>query len=191
MVSYRMKPYIQEAALQIIIDILVMVMLATVLAYTTFSLIACIAVVIAYSFLAIVLHYRVIIQAKIDERKCDYITEVVSIKKFIDEFSFLGDRTGQSNIRYFYPKEMHVCKFKIEVINNQGEEKKLRSVMSLRRFLEFVVLDKYEVARLQVTYLRRSKILIRVDLADEMAKSTSRKSKKIVQKAIRFINLSV
>lgn len=190
-VSFRIKPYVQEATLQIILDILIMAIISTVLVFAEFPLIACIAAVMGYFAIALILHYRVVIQAIIDKRKGDYITETVSINKFIHEYSFTGDRFGHGNIRFFYPKEMRVWKYKIDVINNYGDEKKLRSVMSFRRLLEFAVLDKQKIEHLQVTYLKRSKILIDVDLAEEIDKNTSRRNKAATKKAIHFINMSI
>ncbi len=190
-VSFRIKPYIQEATLQIILDILIMIIISTVLTIAKFPLIVSIAVVIGYFAIALVLHYRVVIQAIIDKRKEDYITETVSIKKFIDEYSFAGDRLGRSNLRFFYPKEMQVWKYKIKVLNNYGQEKKLRSVMSFRRLLQFSILDKQQIEQLQVTCLKRSKILIRVDLVEEIDKNTSKRKREAIEKAIDFINRSI
>lgn len=190
-VSFRIKPYIQEATLQIILDILIMVIISTVLIFAKFPLIVCVAVVTGYFAIALVFHYRVVIQAIIDKRKEDYITETVSIKKFIVEYSFAGDRLGRSNLRFFYPKEMQVWKYKIKALNNHGEEKKLRSVMSFRRLLQFAILDKQKIEDLQVTYLKRSKILVRVDLVEEIDKNTSKRKKETIKKAIDFINRSI
>lgn len=190
-VSFRIKPYIQEDTLQIVLDILIMVIILTVLTFAKFPLIVCVAVVTGYFAIALVFHYRVVIQAIIDKRKENYITETVSIKKFIDEYSFAGDRLGRSNLRFFYPKEMQVWKYKIKLLNNYGQEKKLRSVMSFRRLLQFSVLDKQQIEHLQVTYLKRSKILIRVDLVEEIDKNTSKRKREAIKKAIRFINMSI
>lgn len=190
-ISFRIEPYVKEATLQAGIDIIIMVLAATVLSVIKFPLSICISIVTGYFAIALILHYRVVIQAIIDKRKGDYITETVSIKKFIDEYSFAGDSLGHSYIHFFYPKEMQVWKYKIKVISNHGEEKKLRSVMSCRRLIEFAVLDKQQIKHLQVTYLKRSKILIRVDLAEEIDKNTSRKKTPVTKKAIHFINMSI
>ena len=63
--------------------------------------------------------------------------------------------------------------------------------MSFRRSLQFAVLDKQQIDHLQVTYLKRSKILIYVEMPDEIDKISSSKKKNVVEKAIRFINMSV
>ena len=189
-ISFRIKPYIQEATLQIIVDVLVTVLVSIVLLYVEFPLIVCIVVVACYYAMELVVYYRVVIQAIIDKRKGDYISEIVSIKKFTDEFSFAGNRTGNSYVHYFYPKEMRVGKHKIRVISNDGKEKKLRSVMSLGRLFKFIVLGRQQINQLQVIYLKRSKILISVDIPKDIDINTRRKRKEanIIDKAIRFIN---
>lgn len=195
-VGFRIEPYVQEATLQIILDILIMVIISTILTLARFTLIVSVAVVTGYFVIALVLHYMVIIQAMIDKWKKDYITETVSIDKFVDEYSFAGDRLGRSNIRFFYPSEMQVCKYRIKVISNHGEKKQLRSVMSFRRLLKFAVLDKCHIEYLQVTYMKKSKILIHVDATEEInkitsvsKKETSRKS--TVNNAINSINMLI
>lgn len=190
-VSFRIEPYVQEAKVQIILDILIMTMMITMLTFASFPLIVSISVVSGYFAIALILHYKVVIQAMIDKRKGDYITETVCIKKFIDEYSFSGDRFGHGYIRFFYPKEMRVWKYKIKVISTFGEENKLKSVMSFSRLLEFAVLDKQQIEFLQITYLKRSKIIIRVDLTEEIDKNTSSRKKQAINKAIHFINKSI
>ena len=192
-IRFRIRPYIQEAILQMILDLLVIILVLTVLLYAEFPLIACIAVVVCYCAVELVVYYRVMIQAIIDKRKKDYISEVVNIKKFTNEFSFAGDRTGNSYLRCFYPKEMCVGKHKIIVIGDDGKEKKLRSVMSLGRLLKFVVLDSQQIEQLQVTYLKRSRILISVDIPKDIDTNTNRKRKEanMIDKAVRFINREI
>lgn len=190
-ISYRIYPYSQEAMLQAGIDILIMVFAKTVLAVAKFPFSACIAVAVGYFVIASVLHYRVLMQVFTDKRKGDYITETVSVKSFKEEFSFAGNRLGHSYICKFYPKEMHVQKHIVRVVNNHGEEKKLRAVMSVRRILQFSILDKQQIECLQVTYLKRSKILIWCDLPEEAEKELSGKKKEAIKKAIHFINTSI
>ncbi|MBQ6864692.1 MAG: hypothetical protein IJO14_10705 [Clostridia bacterium] len=190
-ISYRIYPYSQEAMLQAGIDILIMVFAETVLAAAKFPFSVCIAVVVGYFVIATVLHYRVLMQAVIDKRKGDYVTETVSVKNFKEEFSFTGNWLGHSYICKFYPKEMHVQKHIVNVVNNHEEEKKLRAVMSFRRIVQFAVLDKQQIEYLQVTYLKRSKILIWCDLPEEAEKELSGKKKEAIKKAIHFINTSI
>lgn len=189
-IDFRINPYIQETSVQIVLDVLVLITIFVVLMLAKFSLLVCIAVAIGYFILALLFHYRVIIQALKDKKKQDYITEIVSVKGFKEEFSFIGDRLGHSYIRFFYPKDMRVCKYKIKVISDNGEEKKLRSVISSKRLLEFMMLDKQQIEILQVTYLKNSKILLHIDLVDEPVNFTG-KSKKVIEKAIHGINTSI
>ena len=189
-IDFRINPYIQETSVQIVLDVLILITIFMVLMLAKFSLLVCIAVAIGYFILALLFHYRVIIQALKDKKKQDYITEIVSVKGFKEEFSFIGDRLGHSYIRFFYPKDMRVCKYKIKVISDNGEEKKLRSVISSKRLLEFMMLDKQQIEILQVTYLKNSKILLHIDLVDEPVNFTG-KSKKVIEKAIHGINTSI
>ena len=192
-VSFRIKPYIQEATLQAVIDIFVMVLTASFLLIVKFPLVICIFVVTGYFAIALALHYRVLIQAFVDKHKGDFITETISVKRFSEEYSFAGDMLGNSYISIFYPKEMHVRKYRVKVVNNHGEEKKLRSVMSFRRLLQFAVLDKQQIEYLQIIYLKRSRILIWCNLIEETDKKLSRRKKdeKKTKKAIHFINMSI
>lgn len=190
-VSFRIVPYFQEAILQIILDIFIIVTISIIFTLLKFPIISLIFISVSYFAIVLFFHYRVIILALIDKRKGDYITETVSIKKFVDEFSFAGDRLGNSKIRFFYPKEMQVRKYKLNTISNYNEKKNLRSVMSFRRLVQFMVLDKQQIEYIQVTYLKRSKILIQVDLIEELDKNISRKKQEQINKSIHFINKSI
>lgn len=191
MIKNRIEPYIQEATIQIILDILLLAIVITLMIVAKFSLIYILCFAIGYSVIAFILHYRVVIQAIIDKRKNEYITETVSVKSFVEEFSFIGDRLGHSYIRHFYPKDMQVQKKRIKVVNSSGEEKKLRSVMSFKRSFEFIVFDKQQIEYLQVTYLKRSKILIQVELTEQIDKKASKKNEKAIEKALHIINTSI
>ncbi|MBQ8767780.1 MAG: hypothetical protein IJZ16_13370 [Clostridia bacterium] len=189
MVRFRIEPYIYEALLQMMLDLLVLAMVLVVLTLTNFPSLVCVVVAMGYLVVALVFHYKVAIQAIIDKHAQDYTTEIVSIKSFNDEYSFSGDRLGHSNIRFFYPKDMQVRKYKITTMSDNGKEKKLRSVISFKRLLKFMMLDKQQVEYLQVTYLKRSKILLHVDLVEETIRFTG-KRKKVIEKAIHYINMS-
>ena len=191
MISFRIKPYIQEATLQVVLDVIIIAIVLTVLIVANFSPLVCISVVIGYLVIVLTFHYKIVIQAIIDNRKKDYITEIIQVKKFSKEYSFSGDRLGHSNIHFFYPKDIQVSKYKIKVICNDGAAKELRSVMSFRRLLKFAVLDKQKIEYLQVTYLKRSKILIHINYAGDVDKIPSKRGKNIIEKSIHFINMSV
>ncbi len=189
-IKFRIDPYIQEALVQIILDMIVIVTLLIISIVAEFFWVLCVSVIWVYVVLALMLHYRVVIQAITDKRQGDYITEKVSIAQFSDEYSFTGDRFGNSNIRFFYPKEMSVCKHKIKIVNDRGEENKLRSVMSFKRMINFMVLDGEEIKELKVVYLKRSKILLYVDLVEEPIKFSGKRKKRI-EKALHTINSSI
>lgn len=189
-IKFRINPYIQEVLVQIILDIIVLVMLLIISVVAEFFWVLCVSVIGAYVVLALMLHYRVVIQAITDKRQGDYITEKVRITQFLDEYSFTGDRAGNSNIRFFYPKEMSVCKHKIKIVNDRGEENKLRSVMSFKRMINFMVLDGEGIKELKVVYLKRSKILLYVDLVEEPIKFSGKRKKRI-EKALHIINSSI
>ena len=190
-VKFRIQPYIKEVSLQFIIDLIVIVLVTVVFVIAKFPAIACILVDLLYFTVAVIFHYKTLIQAISDKNKRDYVTEKISIKQFKEEYSFAGDRLGHSYIRFFYPKEMRVGKYKLKVINDKGEEKKLRAVMSLKRTLEFIVFDKNEIEYLNVTYLRKSKIIICFDLIEDIDKIPSKRKRAEIEKAINYINKAI
>ena len=190
-VNYRIEPYTQEAVLQFIIDFIVIVLITVVFVIAQFPAFACVLVDLLYLIFAIILHYKTLIQAILDKNKRDYITEKISIKQFKEEYSFAGDRLGHSYIRLFYPKEMQVSKYKLKVINDRGEEKKLRAVMSFRRTLRFIYFDKNEIEYLNVTYLRKSKIIICFDLIEDIDKIPNKRKRAEIEKAINYINKAI
>ena len=86
-------------------------------------------------------NYRVVLQAMLDKRNGDYVTEIVGVDKF-DNDNSVRNRAGQSSMRFFYPKEKRADKYKIKVLTVHNEKKKLRSVMSGRRLIKFIFLKK-------------------------------------------------
>lgn len=190
-IEFRVHPYMQEASVQIMVDTLLIALAFGVMYFAGFSLIVYLALFLIYGTVALTLHYRVAIQAIIDKRKGDYITETVNVVQFNLEFSFAGNSLGESYARLFYPREMDVHRHKIKIICNDGQKKKIRSFMSYRRVLKFIFLDPEQKEQLQVSYLRRSKILLRVELSKELDKKTSRKKRHEIEKAIRYINSSI
>lgn len=190
-VNYRIAPYTNEATLQIVLDFIVVTLVTVVFVIAKISVIACVAVDLLYLIIAVIFHYKTLIQALLDKNKRDFVTEKISVMRFKEEFSFAGDRFGYSYIRIFYPKKMQVGKYKLKVVNDKGEEKKLRAVMSLKRTLEFVVLDKNEIDYLNVTYLRKSKIIICFDLIEDIDKIPSKRKKDEIEKSINYINNAI
>lgn len=57
--------------------------------------------------------YRITIQALIDKKNNDIVTETICIeqRRFYKETSFGADRLGNSYIRFFYPKETQISKY--------------------------------------------------------------------------------
>jgi len=165
--------------------------MTTVLIFAKFPVIAYIAVNVVYLIFALIFHYRVIIQAIIDKCNCNCISETICIKMFKEEFSFAGDRLGHSNIHFFYPKEMQVGKYKLKVIGKNGELKQLRAVMSLRRLQEFSAFHKYEIEYFNVTYLKKSKVVVSFDLVEDVDKIVSKRKKEEIKKAIYNINMYI
>lgn len=187
-IKSKIKPYIAEATIQMVIDILVVLLVSIVFAFVKMPSIVCIIVPLCYFAIALFFHYRIAIQSLIDKRKENYITEIVSVKSFSEEYSFaFADRLGHSYIRHLYPKDMNVWKCKIKLVDKNGEQKKLRAVMSSKQSLKFMVLETEKIEYLQITYLKRSKILLYVDLIEEPVQFTG-KRKKAIEKAIHCIN---
>ncbi|MBQ8782672.1 MAG: hypothetical protein IJZ57_02740 [Clostridia bacterium] len=190
-VKFRIQPYIQEASLQFIMDLIVIVLVTVVFVVADFPVVACVLFDLLYFTVAVIFHYKTLIQAILDRNKRDFVTEKISIKQFKEEFSFAGDRMGHSYIRIFYPKEMYVDKYKFNIINDKGEEKKLRAVMSFKRTLKFIVFDKNEIEYLNVTYLRKSKIIICFDMIEDIDKIPSKRKRAEIEKAINYINKAI
>lgn len=186
-IKSKIKPYIEEATIQMVIDILAILFISVVLIVAKMPSIVCIMVPLCYFAIALFFHYRIAIQSLIDKHKENYITEIVSIKSIDEEYSFAGDRLGHSYIRHLYPKDMNVWKCKIKVVDKNGEQKNLRAVMSSKQSLKFMVLETEKIEYLQITYLKHSKILLHVDLAEEPVQFTG-KRKKVIEKAIHCIN---
>lgn len=188
-IRFRIRPYALEATLELVIEVVCLL-----LALVTFSYLEAPPLVwvdlVAFCFVfGLFLTYRVFIQANLDNLKKDYITETIQIKKFDVEYSFAGDRLGYSHIRLFYPKDMDVQRYKIIVIDHNGKQKKIRSVMSSYRKHKLFTLFYPRAERLKVTYLRRSKILIYVELAEEIF-DCKQERKVEIDKAIRAFNRS-
>ena len=189
-VEYRIQPYIKEASIQLILDILLIGLIVAVSLIAGFSAGICISVIVGYIIMALLLHYRIAIQAIIDIRKGDYVTETVYLKEFDEEYSFIGDRTGHSYIQYFYPKDMHVRKMKIKVIKLDCRIMKIRSVMSFIRVLNFIFVKRASMEYFTITYLKRSKILVGVELygdIDELLRKERKKSRKWLEKTIKSV----
>lgn len=187
-IRFRIKPYVLEATSQAVIDIIVMGVLGTVLMIVKFPPILSASAVIGYFIIALILHYRVLIQALADKCKGDFITETVSVGQFTSEYSFAGNRLGHSHVHKLYPKEQHVDRYSIKVVNKHGEKKKIRGIMSLRKTLQFLILHELQINYLQITYMKRSKILLQVKLTEELDKKTKRTKRDSIQKALHFIN---
>ena len=191
-IDYRIRPYVQEAMIQVVMDVLIVLMLIVISVLAKFPLSICIPAVVLYMTLAVTLGYRVLILAQIDRHKKDVVTEIVTIKYFKEEMTWIAaDRTGASYIRLFYPKNEKVGKKKITVIDEYGEKKKLRSVMSFKRVVDLMILGKFQIECLEVMYLRRSKILLFVNPVDEIDKKLPKKTRKGIEKAIHYINRSI
>lgn len=190
-VSAKIEPYAREATIQAGIDIILTAILLSFSVVLNLSPIICIAVPAAYIVFESVFYYRVLIQAYIDKHKGDFVTETVTIKRFSEERSLAGNSLGHSYIRNCYQKEKDVGKYKIKVVNNHGEEKKLRTVMSFRKILHFSILNDHQIEYLQITYLKRSKIIIWYDLLEETEKKLIGKKKKAIDKTMHFLNMSI
>ncbi len=191
MIGLRIKPYVQEAILQMVLDVIITTLVLIFLNFVGFHNFISIAIVLAYFIFAFLLHYRIVLLALLDKKAQGICSEIVKIESFINEYSFAGDRFGHSNIRFFYAREMQVNKYKIKIIDSKGEVKKLRSVMSFKRSFKLATLDKYQIEYVMLTYLKKSSILIKVELAKELDKNISRKKREEIIKTINYINSTI
>lgn len=192
MLRAALKPYIGEAQTQLIIDASVIILIILVFTLIKLPVISTVVSVLLYMLAAVIFHYGIIIRAITDKIKGDYVTEKMSIPQFYEEYSFAGDRKGHSHIRSLYPKEKDVQKYKMKATNENGEEIKLRAVMSYRRKDSVFVLYYYNnIEFLNVTYLKRSKILLCVGLTQDIEKTVTKRKKQEIEKALRHINMSI
>lgn len=192
MVNFRLEPYFREATLQLMLDILILT-LVSILLSLVFPVTLYLGIDACYIIVHLSFYYRVVIQAVIDRRKEDYITEIVTINKITSEISLAGNRKGHSYIRHFYSKEKDVDKTKVVAINNDGNKVKLRTVISWDRRYKLIFLKNQQIDQLRVTYLKRSKILIYIDIPENIviAQGSKKKNEKMIENAIRFLNKEV
>ncbi|MBQ2749223.1 MAG: hypothetical protein IJF34_05515 [Clostridia bacterium] len=189
-VRAKLKPFIQEAAFQGTLDGLLMMMLSVTLTIAEFPFFLGCCIVVAYLIIAFLLHYRILVLALIDKKNGNYITELLSVNRIKEEYVFAGNHVGETNARLFYPKEKHIRRYKILVIDDSGKEKNLRIVLSLASLFDFIALKKYGVDQLQITYLPKSKIVLSLDLPPRKS-CFNHKSEKDVHKVLRRITNSI
>ena len=191
-IDFRIKPYKQEAGVQIVLDAILIIFVFVGSTLVGFPIYVPICISAVDFSLGILLYYITLIRAITDRNKGELITERVRINKSCDERTIAHNRAGESPLRFFYPKNESVSRHKIEVINELGEKKKLRAVMSFRRLLDLCTLKiSYQIEWVDITYLKRSKILIWVDIPESEYKKSSKKMQRRLEKEYRFINKSV
>ena len=188
-INYRVGHFLQETGIVIFQDVLIMILIFTGCCWMDIPVIVAVVFSLFDIVINLIFYYKVIIQAIIDKDKLEYTTEILAIKEFNAEKTIACDRDRRSYVRFLFPKDMDVNRYKIRVINQSGEEKKLRTITSKRRISRFVDLKwDYQIECLKVTYLKRSKILIGVELVEELDKKTTRKQRNEIEKTIRAIN---
>ncbi len=190
MISFRIEPYVQEAFIQMIIDVILVALVVVFSVWASFPASVCVGIILVLISAEMIFAYRVLILALLDKAKGDFVTETLEIQKIIPEFSFCGDRLGNSHIRFFYSKELGVSGYKIKAFR-AGEKRKLRAVMSYKRLKNLSSLKDNKIELLNITYLKRSKIIINVDLAEELDKKMSKKTREEILKAINYINVFI
>ena len=186
----RVRPYIQEAVLVGGFHIIIIVLLLIALAHGGISINWRFAICGIYFIALLSTQYRMLILALIDTKRCDYITEIVSIKLFREEL--LGFRVKE----FFSLKRTwfdgNIQRYKVEVIDKNGKTKILRAITSTRRAGSIQLLDHYyQIKDFKVIYLKRSKILITVDLAEELDKNISKKKRKPIERELSIIRNSI
>lgn len=189
-VYFRVRPYIQEAVLVGGFHILIVVLLLIGLAHGDISISWRFAICGIYFIALLSTQYRMLILALIDMKRCDYITEIAGIKLFKEEL--LGVRVKEffSLKRTWFDE--NIQRYKVEVIDKNGKKKILRTITSTKRAGCIQSLDHYyQIKDFKITYLKRSKILIAVDLAEELDKNISKKEKKTIEKELRIIRNSI
>jgi hypothetical protein len=114
-----------------------------------------------YLILAIFLHYNIGILQLIDIKKGDVIKCSGKIYDYKTESSLSG-HLGHSNVRWFFPKEMGVDRYKLRYVDEDGKKHFVRLIMSFekRMIVSHGFLDNKAVDYVEIQYLKRSKVLI-------------------------------
>lgn len=124
----------------------------------------------------------------------------INIDYNTDEYSWFGDYWGDSKIGKHYPAPLAVSRQKLIFIKENGKKIKLRNISSAKRIgriyqlYKFPELDKdkgdtrYDLDKVELTYLPLSKILVHVDVDKTQLKGRSKKEVEEIQSIIRNIN---
>ena len=187
LIKYRTEPYFREAELLIFLDILCIALIVGVSVLIGVPVLLNLSFVMGYIALAFILYHKVTVRALIDRRHGDYITEILHIDQFDYEVHLATDRWGRGYVRYLYPA---LTKYRIKVTDSNGKKKQLRAIMSFGCSIRiFIVQDKIPMS-LQVTYLKRSKILICMQVPEgvDIEKYMKKKEARQFYKTLHQIN---
>lgn len=125
-------------------------------------------ITVLYFVLSAVLNYRIAFLSLIDSVKKNIVKKSVKIIDFKVESSWSG-RLWHSNVSLFYPKNKMVDKFKLYYIDENGERKFVRTILSIekREMIYKLFLNNQNNIYVDISYLKNSKILLSFDLSSE------------------------
>jgi hypothetical protein len=151
-----------------------------------------ISIGVCYYGLQFLFNYRLGILALIDRVKKDYESKVISIESVKIESSWSG-WLWHSIITSFYPKELEVNRYKIICSDESGNKDTLRLVMSREQSISLydLFIMEYKISEIQTTYCKRTKILIKLDMINDVKKNYTKRENSEIIYAISRINRKI
>jgi len=168
------SPYINESMYLFLLDSVILLVFACffLIIPTTIPMARRVgfvsAVAVLHYLVQFVANYHLGVLAFLDRRKGIYACENLLIRSVTVESSWSG-WLWSSLVSTFWPRELAVERYKLLTVDEFGNKKNLRCVMSRAKLIElknFIGFCSY-TERLKVSYLRRTRIALRFDLADE------------------------
>jgi hypothetical protein len=185
-IKKAVSPYIKESKVSFIIAIAVLILVFAVCLFALEdkieALLLSLCIVVVFLLIDYLLNYQLGINAFIDAKKMNIITRKVELVDIKRELQFSG--RYESLISKFYSRDMHISRYLIICKDAEDNICKFRTTMSLERYSNFYKLLKMkgQIDKFNITYLKRSKIIIWMELTGELT------SKELSKKQIEEIN---
>lgn len=186
MLEKRLQPYIRESLTSFCIASLINLFIVVV---------AIINDVLRYPFLIMgALYYiteylfnsRLGIKASWDKKHKATYSETVEMIEIKDDIQFTGK--WNSLLATFYPKELHVERYRIICKTDSQKKIIIRSAMSHDRLSALYILHHDYSYKYIITVSEKARILINIDIADPEYHMLSHKKKNPIAKLLQKIN---
>ena len=192
-IYFRTEPYLKEAGAHLGFDIFAWILVNGVCIWAQFPVLWILGLNAVYLLIDLLFVYRLIFKILKDRKEMETITETGTVIRFDQDHTGIS-RGSQENgyVSWFYPEETYgwVSKRRLTIIDSAGVKKKIRSFMSFSRQLDFKPVKDY-FGQYQITYLKRSKILIGVSVPDVPIDELPNRIRKPLIKALKRINNSI